>query len=257
MIKRITSTDNDEIKYLKKIITKSSFRQKEKLFVMEGKRAIFDIDSALIDKIYISETEYEKVKLNLTDNKKIVILSDRILDKISATEKSQGYLALVKSRGADIDEILPKTNRVIILDRIADPGNFGTIIRTAEAAGIGLVIAINCVDKYNPKVVRSTMGAITRQNIWVCDDVCKIVQKIKKYKFNIYASTLDNSKNYDSVEYSEKTALILGSEAHGIRKELIEAADYNISIPMGGKIESLNVSVAAGILMYELCRNKV
>lgn len=257
MIKYITSKDNSEIRYIKKLLAKSSFRKAEKLYIAEGRRTIFDTEARLIKKIYVAKSVYEKNIINSDKNlNKIVVVDDSIFYKISDTKNSQGYLATVKIEKFDIDKELSSLGFVLILDSLADPGNMGTIIRTSEAAGIDAIITLNCVDIYNPKVVRSSMGSISRQKIFCLEKVKDVLEKIQNEQFSIVSSSLSDSIDYTEVVYTNKVALVLGSEANGIREDLLNNSDLKIKIDMCGEIESLNVAVAAGILMYDI-KNKM
>lgn len=257
MIKQISSSDNDEIKFLKKIISRSSFRHSEKLFVAEGLRQVFDIDRSLIKRLYLSSSFYNKHKDTLKGSyDKLRIVSDNIFNKITPTENSQGIMALVKMKGVSLVEYLKDSNFLLVLDHISDPGNMGTIIRTAEAAGVELILCVGCVDIYNPKVVRSTMGAITRQNIVTLDNEVEVIKLLKDNGIRMISSTLEAKNNYRNFNYPKKLALIMGSEAHGISETFIKESDITIKIDMSGKIDSLNVGVATGILLYEI-RNAI
>lgn len=148
-----------------------------------------------------------------------------------------------------------ETDFIVVLDRIQDPGNMGTIIRTADAAGAQSIILLKgCVDIYNPKVIRSTMGSIFDMNIVNCVD--EDLDIIKNKGFNIVSSYLNTNNYYNSVDYGEKVALIIGNEGNGIKDEIIDKSDILVKIPIYGKAESLNAAMASGILMYEI-KNKL
>lgn len=149
------------------------------------------------------------------------------------------------------------TTNIVILDSIQDPGNMGTIIRTADAAGFrGIIISKGCVDPYNPKVLRTTMGSIFHIPLHLCDNLKKTLTEIKASNIRIYATHLKGSKNYYETDMTGNVAIIIGNEANGISNESQLMADELIRIPMPGKAESLNASVAAGLLMYESLRQR-
>ena len=145
----------------------------------------------------------------------------------------------------------------IFLENIQDPGNLGTILRTAEGAGIdGIIMNKGTVDIYNPKVVRSTMGSIFRVPFMYCDDIMGKVDELKKSGVKVYAAALGGTRNYSEPDYTRPSAFAIGNEGNGLTDEMINAADERIKIPMLGKVESLNAANAAGILMYEAFRQK-
>lgn len=140
----------------------------------------------------------------------------------------------------------------MILDRIQDPGNMGTIIRTADSAGVDAIIALKgCVDIYNPKVIRSTMGSIFDMNI-IDASQDETVDMLKSLDFNIVSSYLNTENFYDKIDYGSKVALVIGNEANGINEELVSKSDILVKIPIYGKAESLNVMISSAILMYEI-----
>nr|WP_330365837.1 RNA methyltransferase [Clostridioides difficile] len=140
----------------------------------------------------------------------------------------------------------------MILDRIQDPGNMGTIIRTADSAGVDAIIALKgCVDIYNPKVIRSTMGSIFDMNV-IDASQDETVDMLKSLDFNIVSSYLNTDNFYDKIDYGSKVALVIGNEANGINEELVSKSDILVKIPIYGKAESLNAAISSAILMYEI-----
>lgn len=136
-------------------------------------------------------------------------------------------------------------------------GNLGTIIRTLDSANIAqIILSKDTADVYNPKVVRSTMGAIFRVNIVECNDIVKEIKELKKHKYKIVVTSLETDKSIYDIDFSKKV-LVIGNEANGVRKEIIDIADEKAKIPMLGKTESLNASVATGIIIYEYVRQKI
>ncbi len=140
----------------------------------------------------------------------------------------------------------------MILDRIQDPGNMGTIIRTADSAGVDAIIALKgCVDIYNPKVIRSTMGSIFDMNV-IDASQDETVDMLKSLDFNIVSSYLNTDNFYDKIDYGSKVALVIGNEANGINEELVSKSNILVKIPIYGKAESLNAAISSAILMYEI-----
>ena len=256
----ITAKDNDKVKYTKSLL-KSKNRNKESKFIIEGYRILtLAIEcNAKIDYVFINE-EFEKktehvefLEILKSKNINTYKTTNKIFNGLVDTESTQGILAVVKFNQRTIQENLKDEHRfVVILDRIQDPGNMGTIIRTADAAGVDAIIALKgCVDIYNPKVIRSTMGSIFDMNIIHATQE-EAVRLLKLKNFDIVSSYLDTDNYYDKVEYNYKTALVIGNEANGINDELVSKSDVLVKIPIYGKAESLNAAISSAILMYEI-----
>ena len=165
---------------------------------------------------------------------------------------------VAETRFYEIDEILGSTNYLLIMDSIQDPGNLGTMIRTADAAGFtGMIISKGCVDVYNPKVLRSTMGSIFRMPLCFTDKLENVLENIKLKGIRVYASHLSAKESCYEINMTNNIAIIIGNEANGISNEILPYADKLIKIPMYGRTESLNASIAAGILMFECVRQRM
>lgn len=256
----ISSKDNNIIKDLVKFRDQSRFRDDKSLFYVEGERIIKDIPHDLIDKIFVhkGKLNYYNDFLNKYDNHQIYVLDEKSYDKVKDTVNSQGLIATVKYNlvSSINDNYVKNLNSILVLDSISDPGNLGTIIRLSEAANISLVILTNnCCSLYNTKVIRSCMSSIFRTNIYISNDIIKDITVIKSNGFNIYSTAIDkNKKRYIDLDYKNKCVIILGNEANGVCKELINISNNTIYIPMSGDIESLNVAVAATVICYEIMR---
>lgn len=256
----ITAKDNDKVKYTKSLL-KSKNRNKESKFIIEGYRILtLAIEcNAKIDYVFINEdfekkTEYVQfLEILKSKNINTYKTTNKIFNELVDTESTQGILGVVKFNQRTIQENLKDEHRfVVILDRIQDPGNMGTIIRTADAAGVDAIIALKgCVDIYNPKVIRSTMGSIFDMNIIHATQE-EAVRLLKLKNFDIVSSYLNTNNYYDKVEYNYKTALVIGNEANGINDELVSKSDVLVKIPIYGKAESLNAAISSAILMYEI-----
>lgn len=183
-------------------------------------------------------------------------VSKKVLDSLTDVSNPQGVLAVIdKKEGSK--KIDYSQEVLLILDGIQDPGNLGTILRTADSVGLKqIIVSANSGDIYNPKVVRSTMGAIFRVEVIESKNLQETLKEIKANKFQIAATDLHTNKNIYQIDYN-KTAIIIGNEANGVSKELLQQSDYRIRIPMLGKTESLNASVATGIILYEYVRRKI
>lgn len=276
----ISSKDNKRIKYLRSLLEKGSARKKNRQFIVEGIKLV---DEALVYgkvcEIIISESLYEEIILGgliknalLADNGKNLIdyvnegnsttvVSDAVFKTVSETINPQGVVAVVAMPEYEIlnEEFLAQTYnktgkiKLLILEDTADPGNLGTIMRTAEAAGVtGVIMGRGTVDIFNPKAVRSTMGSIFRLPFIYVEDVRETIRELKKYGISFYAAHLKGKQSYKDVKYSDKAGILIGNEARGLSPETAELADIYIIIPMQGKVESLNAAVAAALMMYEI-----
>lgn len=258
----ISSESNGQIKEIVKLQKQARERKKTKKFVAEGIKMVKEaISFNKLEKIYVSETAFEKTVQNL--GKTIteipyVIVADNIFKQISDTVTPQGVLAIVKMPEYDIRDILADERKSwVILDDLRDPGNLGTIIRTAEGAGMsGVIMSRESVDLFNPKVVRSTMGAIFRVPFCYVDSLTNVIDDIKKAGYEVYATAMEGSEVYDCVDYTKGAAFIIGNEANGVSDEVFEKASMRVRIPMEGKLESLNAAVSAALIMYEIARQK-
>lgn len=256
----ITSKDNEKIKYTKALL-KSKNRIKELKFIIEGYRILTlavdcnaDIDYVFINEDFESKQENSEFLSTLENNKvKVYKTTNKNFKEFIDTENTQGIIGVINFREKSIQCDLDNNHKfVLVLDRIQDPGNMGTIIRTADAAGVDSIIALKgCVDIYNPKVIRSTMGSIFDMNIIQCTQE-EAVEKLKKNNFSIVSSYLDTENYYNTLNYKDKVALVIGNEANGINDELISKSDVLVKIPIYGKAESLNAAISSAILMYEI-----
>lgn len=251
----LTSRDNGVLKTARSLGRKK-FRDREGLYLAEGLRLVTDAVQSvpgLIEHFIASESFCEKniSLINTLDNegKIVYITKDRLFDEISQTETPQGIAAVLK-KPVQAEPDLERLSYVLILDGVSEPGNMGTIIRTAEAAGVELILlGDGCADVYAPKVVRAAMGSVFRMDFGVMETA---LPRLKPAGFCIAATALRNSEPIESAEISGKRALVIGSEAHGVSEAVLDAADIAVRIDMCGRVESLNAAVAAGIAMYML-----
>ncbi|MCR5774534.1 MAG: RNA methyltransferase [Lachnospiraceae bacterium] len=176
-------------------------------------------------------------------------MKDADFARLADTRHPQGILAVVKQKHYELKD-LTGGSLYIILETIQDPGNLGTIIRTAEAAGVSAVIMNKgCVDIYSPKVVRSTMGSIFRVPFIYSDDLTGTIRQLKEDGIVIYAADLSGTDMYETA-FSERKAYVIGNEANGVSSDMISLADRIVKIPMEGQVDSLNAAVSAAVLMY-------
>ncbi len=246
----MTLTKN-EIKFIKSLQIKK-YRDSNKLFVVEGEKMVNELLSQSTFKIdtLFCTADYNLKSENISFN--TIEISEKDLEKISAFKSPNKVLATVKMRDKkSID--FNKSNLILILDNIKDPGNLGTIIRTAEWFGISQIIASEqTVDVYNPKTIQASMGAFyyiqfSYQNLEL------LIPELKENDFVITGATLSGKNIYVS-NFSRKTALIMGSESHGIKQQILSKLDQELLIPSTGNSESLNVGIAAGIFLSEYSR---
>ena len=262
----ITSTSNPKIKHVCQLIKSSSDRRKEGLFVVEGMRICGEVPSEKIVEAYISESCLDKCRQDgkgpgtdgfVLNAAGYEVVSDAVFKKMSDTVTGQGVLCVVRQDRISADEYVQNdsVNRLLILENIQDPGNLGTMIRTAEAAGFdGIITDQNTVDVYNPKVIRSTMGGIFRMPVVVANDFGILLNKLKDKKYTLYAALLDGAEDYRKIQYKGKVGILIGNEGNGLTKETAKMSDVHVRIPMEGKVESLNAAVAAALMMYEVVR---
>ena len=255
----LTSTSNPQVKRLLQLQKKSKARNEEKVFVVEGLRMFAEVPKERVEKVYISESLYnrKKLELNLQDFP-YEILSDNVFSHVSDTKTPQGILCVVKQKKYEVNELLQKENpHFMVLDNLQDPGNLGTIVRTAEGAGVDAVfMSKETVDIYNPKTIRSTMGSIYRMPVVYVEDLLKLLGEFRKKGIRSFAAHLLGKHSYDKEDYSEGTAILIGNEGNGLRDEVSDAADVWVQIPMEGEVESLNAAIAASILMFEVARQR-
>lgn len=255
----ITSKTNPQLKNIRKLLDSNKARKEQGLFVIEGLKMAEELPDSFAEHVFVSESFFKEKKISKEKYKAFDVVSDEVFKSISDTVTPQGILALVSiaalKRAKDLKfkkEAACENQTVLVLDGIQDPGNLGTMIRTAEAAGIKAVyMSKACADIYNPKTIRSTMGSIFRVPTYTCDLLEKI-KELKEEGFGVYAAALDKAVDFDKAKYANKRAIIIGNEANGISKEVLDVADVKIKIPMEGKVESLNAAISAAVLMYHV-----
>ncbi|MQN02308.1 MAG: RNA methyltransferase [Lachnospiraceae bacterium] len=259
----ITSKNNDLIKYVKKISSKPKARREENVFFAEGRRLLSETPARLLKKVLVSENfsfkdtpADEKLKEILNSGADIEEVSESVFSEISDTKHSQGIAAVVRQPSYELSDLLPGKPLILLLENVQDPGNLGTMVRTALGAGAsGIVMTRDCVDIFSPKVVRATMGAIYRLPFFFVDDASEAIEKLRG-RVRFFAASLGGKKTYDQCDFSHGTAFLIGNEGNGLRKETISACDSEMLIPMEGGLESLNAAMAAGILLYEAHRQR-
>ncbi len=250
----ISSKDNNRIKLIKKIQTKAKQRREEKAFILEGFKPVREaVRLGLVSEIFISESANNSIDLPVSD-----VVEDRLFSDITDTVTSQGILAIVRMPEYDNNRYFEKDNcKLLCLEEVRDPGNVGTMIRTAEAAGFdAILLSPGCADVYQPKVVRSTAGAILRMPCLSCGntDFVGELNELKGKGFTLYATHLQGAVDFKEPSYDGRVGVLIGNEANGLSDEATSFADVRVKIPMQGEVESLNAAVAASLLMYEVQR---
>lgn len=253
----ITSSNNPQLKNIIQLNKKAKVRREQGLFVVEGWKMYTEVPKEQLEKVYIAEHFLEKHP-EVLQKDPCEVVADKVFAAVSDTQTPQGILCLVKQKKRDLDEVLKKQHPLLLLlEDLQDPGNVGTILRTAEGAGVdGVIMTKNCVDIYNPKTIRSTMGSIYRVPFFVVEDLDETLNLLKKHGVTTYAAHLRGQRDYDQEDYSGGTAILIGNEGNGLSDHLSEQADCLVKIPMCGQLESLNAAMAAGIFMYEAARQR-
>ena len=268
---------NAKIKEIQKLTEKSKARREAGLFVIEGPRMFIETPLEWIEEIYVTQrfldnadsglsaTSAGSVENSHSDYSTSIRASEMItwmnhevvteeqMKKLTDTVTPQGILCVVRQPSYTVEDIInhPGHRLIMILEDIQDPGNLGTIFRTAEGAGAsGIIMTKGCADLFNPKVVRSTMGSIYRVPFFVTDDIEQTISLVKNAQIEVFAAHLKGEHFYDEIEYKD-AAFLIGNEGRGLKDSTASLADTYIKIPMSGELESLNASMAAGILMYE------
>lgn len=294
-MERITSTGNKLIREVRDLEKKARARRESGLFIAEGERLCSEIPVAYIERIFVADdydgrlpefagevshdAQNAKTRAEAGANAaqasshplqpsdisgqrnhvpqrapKIFQVPRELMEHMSDTKNSQGILAVVRQKKYTE---LPG-DFFLILDTLQDPGNMGTIFRTAEAAGVdGILMNRDCVDVYSPKVVRATMGAMFRMPFIVSDDLPAEIRRMKSEGVQIYAAHLRGTKNHWDFDYRTPTAFMIGNEGNGLQDAIADLADSYLRIPMMGHTESLNAGVAASVLMYETLRQRI
>ena len=257
----ITSKDNETVKYIRKLKEKK-YRELDKVYIIEGEKLIKEAitENAKIKYIVISENAIE----TLTEDFKYLIkdyscmyVSDKVFSMLTDVVTPQGSLAVIERKEVNEQSINFNEEMIIVLDGIQNPGNLGTILRTIDSAGLSqVIVSKNTADSYNPKVVRSTMGAIFRVNVIIAEELTITLEKLKKQGYETVATSLETKESIYDMGTGKK-AVVIGNEANGVSKNVLQVVDKKVKIPMLGKTESLNASVAAGIVVYEYVRKKI
>lgn len=257
-MKQISSSQNPFIKSLVLLQEKAKNRKQSGTFLIEGIREIelalkgnYEIDTILFLPELVSNNQIIKLSNNLIE------ISKEVYQKLAYRDTTEGIIAIAKTKSLQLtDLVLPENPLILVMEAIEKPGNIGAILRTCDAAKIDAVIIANPkTDLYNPNIIRSSVGCIFTNQI-ATGTTEEIVNFLNEKKITIFAATLQNSQFYHLQNYTSASALIVGTEATGLSQAWRENNSKNIIIPMQGEIDSMNVSVASAILIFEAKRQR-
>lgn len=264
MIKKITSVHNPLIKELLQIQEKSRVRKQKKQFLIEGFREIklalqgaYQLDKILINTDIISIFQVEKLILN-NRNIELIEINSLVYRKIALRSSTEGVVAVANSKDLHINNLQNKikTPLFLVAEAPEKPGNIGALLRTADAAGVDAVIIANPkTDMYNPNIIRSSVGCVFTTPIFT-GTTSEIIAFLQKHEVAIYATSLEASVPYHTINYQNASAIVVGTEATGLTNEWLINSTKNIIIPMYGKTDSMNMSVSAAIVTFEAVRQR-
>lgn len=256
----LSSTQNPRIKKLLALQQKSSLRRETGLFVVEGRREIRQcIDAGFeIDTLYVRARESEAIAPEDMSTENILFVSPHVYERIAYRESTEGVIAVVRTRNRTLDELSFKDNPLlIVLERVEKPGNLGAIMRSADAVGADAVIVCDpLTDLHNPNLIRASLGAVFSVPCVACTSE-ECIRYLKENHIRILTAQLQDSRLYYDTDMTCPTAIVMGTESTGLTTSWREAADAHIRIPMNGKLDSLNVSVSAAVLLYEAVRQRL
>jgi TrmH family RNA methyltransferase len=260
-LKQITSIQNPFIKSLVFLQEKAKARKQSGTFLIEGKREIelaikghYELETILFLPELITENEINKLVKSKVE---LIEITKEVYQKLAYRDTTEGILAIAKTKTLSLNDLkLPDNALVLVMESIEKPGNIGAMLRTCDAANIDAVIIANPkTDLYNPNIVRSSVGCLFTNQI-ASDTTENVIQFLKDKKIAIFGATLQNSNFYHTQDYTTASALVVGTEATGLTQAWRDNATQNIIIPMQGEIDSMNVSVASAILLFEAKRQR-
>jgi len=263
LIKKITSPQNDLVKYLIKLQEKSAFRKKEQLFLIEGVR---EVDLAIgggyeFDKLFFCPDIFSGIQEfieKVLPETEIIEISLSVYQKLAYRSDTEGLLAVAKMKTNTLEDLYFKSENplILVVESPEKPGNLGALLRTADAARLDAVIVANPTsDFYNPNVIRSSVGTVFT-NILAAASTAEVIAFLQKNNIHIFAAALTVSEPYHLQNFTQPSAIVVGTEATGLTQPWLEASAKNIIIPMEGAIDSLNLSVSASILIFEAKRQR-
>ncbi len=257
----VSSKTNKNIKYARKLLLMPKFRKQEEKFIIEGARLCEEAFKNFIDISAVFYTQKFKNKNSdlinniISKSKESFVISEEIASFIADTDNPQGVFCICeKPSTKNISENFKNIDRIVLLENIQNPSNLGSIFRSCDALGVNMVaISTESCDLYSPKVLRGSMGAVFRLNLVEAQDMLEFAKNLKRYGFKVYGTVPDsNALKLGDTKFKEKCAIVFGNEGSGLTKEMIDVCDFKLTIPMNELSESLNVSVAAGISIWEI-----
>ena len=258
----ITGLQNPVVKAAAELKQKK-YRQQQGLFLAEGLRTVEEaVRYGAVQSIFYTAIEDERTRAVLEEaaakQVKLICVSEAVLKKIADTETPQGVIAVCEMGKFSVEDLLATGQMLLVLDRVGDPGNIGTMLRTADAAGLGgLVLLKGSADIYAPKTVRASMGSLFHLPVVSGVSEEEFVSSARKAGYELLVTCLDGADNLYKADLRGRLAFVMGNEANGVTDSLLEAADKRVFIPMQGRAESLNVAMAAGVVMFEALRQRL
>lgn len=255
----ISSVQNARVKALVQLQKKRKLREEQGVFIVEGIRMFREVPSSRLCKVYVTQKCLDQYPDDFAQyNNQLELVSEDVFAKISETKSPQGILCVVQRNTTTIADIMSCDHKLIlVLESLQDPGNVGTIIRSSEAAGVtGIILTKDCVDIYQAKTIRSTMGSIFRVPCVYMEDMDHILAVMSAHNVCTYAAHLQGEKWHDEACYTKECAFLIGNEGNGLLESTAMRADEKIKIPMAGEVESLNAAIAATLLMFEAFRQR-
>ncbi len=243
-------------------LKQKKYRQQQGLFLAEGLRTAEEAVAArAVHSIFYKAIEDDRTRAVLEraaeQRLPLYCVSESVMKKIADTETPQGIIAVCAMPRVSLEDLVSGGKMLLVLDRVADPGNLGTMLRTADAAGIGgAVLLKGCADVYAPKTVRSSMGSLFHLPVMAGVDEEHLLDGLRRAGYRILVTCLEGAEDLYQADLGGRLAFVMGNEANGVSGRLLAAADKRVYIPMQGRAESLNVAMAAGIVMFEALRRQ-
>ncbi|MBQ3104420.1 MAG: RNA methyltransferase [Lachnospiraceae bacterium] len=268
----ITAASNTRIKEVSRLIAQPKARREQGRFVAEGVKMFLEAPEDQLCEVYVSDLFLDRCRNDsgfLTEEVRAACeekllqcgyetVADGVMRKISDTQTPQGVICVLSQPAYTLSVFFRKPNPLLLLlEDIQDPGNLGTMLRTAEGAGAdGVLMSKGTADMYNPKTIRSTMGSVYRMPFLYTEDLTDIMGMLQSKGIRISAAHLQGAVSYDRVSYLEGCAILIGNEGRGLKEGTVKMADRTVMIPMAGQVESLNAAVASAVLLYEAARQR-
>ena len=249
----ITSSSNSQVKHVAQLNARGKLRKEERLFAAEGIKLFREAPPELLEKVFVSESfEREHRDFLSRTGRSWEVVEDGVFSRMCDTRTPQGILSLVRMPSWTWEQVTGGSKPLIlVLEDLQDPGNVGTILRTAEGAGVtGVLLSRNCVDLFHPKTIRSTMGSVYRMPCCFPEDILEAADRLRQQGIRTFAAHLAGKRSYAGEDYRGGSAFLIGNEGNGLSRQLADRADCLVRIPMEGQLESLNAAVAAAVLMY-------